>query len=107
MRKTSLALAAVSLSLFALPALAVEDGIAAQCAADWPGDFAMQEFCAKQQAKGREQFIAATEALDSDSPLQPAAEKCLDDWQNEHGQDWAMVNFCFEQQVKSFERLSQ
>lgn len=107
MRKISLALAAVSLPLLSLPALAVEDGIAAQCAADWPGDFAMQEFCAKQQAKGREQFIAATEALDSDSPLQPAAEKCLDDWQNEHGQDWAMVNFCFEQQVKSFERLSQ
>lgn len=107
MRKTSLALAAVSLSLFALPALAVEDGIAAHCAAEWPNDFAVQEFCVKQQTKGHEQFTAATAALEPDSPLQPAAEKCLDDWQNEHGHDWAVVNFCFEQQVKAFERLNQ
>lgn len=60
----------------------------ALCAAEWPGDYAMQSFCVRRQEEGARGFSAAEAGADAE--LQAALALCAQEW----GPDAAMRNHC-------------
>jgi hypothetical protein len=72
--------------------------IGAKCAADWPDDYRMQEYCVKTQRE-------SSDALDARSMTgsreQGIRAKCQKDWSD----DYKMRNYCEEQQLKSLRAI--
>lgn len=76
----------------------------ADCAAEWAGDFAMQEFCYNRQVKAYNNLVPISQN-EKDDNLRGALAKCLDDWTTANGQDWAMVEFCYGRQRDAYRRM--
>lgn len=76
----------------------------AQCAKEWPGDFAMQEYCMARQMKAfveMHKIYEAERTEDEDLILYT----CLEEWPLGTGHDWPMVQYCYERQNSARLRL--
>lgn len=73
------------------------------CATDWPADFQMQRQCLKEQAAGM--LIFKDVAVRFGKPLEPALEKCAEDWTKDRVPDWQMIGHCAAEQADAFTRL--
>jgi hypothetical protein len=70
----------------------------ADCAADWPNDFAMQQYCHDQRAASFDEFNRLRETAKATDGFDMAVlPKCVDDW----APDWTMVAFCTEQNIEA------
>lgn len=78
--------------------------IKAQCSKEWPGDFAMTEYCMARQLKA---FVAMHEIYKSDRTDDESAmlDKCLTEWPRGTGHDWPMVEYCYNRQLAAYQRL--
>ena len=100
----------VALLLFAAsPALADDraDALAdikANCKAEWPGNYSMQEYCIEKQVKAINAMSRIYKSALNDEE-KGILDKCLTDWTKERGAIWAMVEYCYQKQHQSYVRL--
>lgn len=82
----------------------VDEAIKADCKAQWPSDYRMQEFCIETQAEAN---VAMFKVYKSDLNQEEKGilAACLDQWETKNGQDWAMVKFCYDEQHAAYTRL--
>ncbi|MDX8443866.1 hypothetical protein [Mesorhizobium australafricanum] len=90
------------------PALITADdpmaGIKAGCAAEWPDDYSMQEFCIDNQSKSLSQ-VADIYHSNQDDQERAILAKCYKDWRTATGSNWVMVEFCYQQQHDAYKCL--
>lgn len=103
MRATILA-AAIMIPTGVAVADTLED-IRADCAAEWDGDFAMQEYCVDRQVKAYNNLVPISRD-EEDENLRRSLARCLDDWKTANGYDWAMVEYCYDRQEQAYRRLN-
>lgn len=74
------------------------------CRREWPGDFQMQRYCQHQQNVGMLQFKAVSDDLDK--AIEPALERCAEDWTHDRLPDWQMIGYCAIQQGTAYRRIN-
>ncbi|MDX8517972.1 hypothetical protein RFN30_07015 [Mesorhizobium sp. VK23D] len=78
--------------------------IRANCAAEWQGDYSMQEYCINQQV---EALQAMKPVADSATPVErEILGKCANEWRKPAGYDYRMVKYCYEKQIEAYKRLN-
>jgi hypothetical protein len=105
MKRAALALALLLLA----PTLAVAQDSAADvkanCAAEWPGDYAMQQWCLKRNGDA----AAALAALTGEEPPRHVKEivvACAKQWPGAvAGHDWPMVEWCVRRQLAAYDAI--
>lgn len=75
------------------------------CAREWPGDFRMQNYCMNRDIEGMLRFKAASDSVGE--ALEPALEKCTEDWTDAGIPDWRMIGYCATQQAKAYRALTR
>lgn len=81
-------------------------GMKADCAAEWAGDFAMQEYCLNRSLSAFvEMYRNVYQAARSDDENR-ILYKCLEDWRSPNGQNWPMVQYCYGRQLAAYKRLN-
>jgi hypothetical protein len=81
--------------------------IRARCESEWPGDYRMQEHCAKRQREGASRVSAWTKnpEVTGNIELQAVVVSCDNQWTDAHGRDWPMINHCIERQIEAYRRV--
>ena len=74
------------------------------CAAKWPSDFEMQDYCLKQQRQGMHDY--ALELSDAPKPLIGPLYNCAVKWTENGIPDFEMIAYCGKQQVEAYQRLN-
>lgn len=78
--------------------------IRANCEAEWPGDYRMQEYCIKNQV---EALQAIAPLADSSSSIErDIVGKCAVEWRKPIGFDYRMIKYCYEKQIEAYRRLN-
>lgn len=78
--------------------------IRANCAAEWPGDYRMQEYCINNQV---EAVQAMAPLADSSSSIErEILGKCASEWRKPSGYDYRMIRYCYENQIDAYRRLN-
>ncbi|RVD64210.1 hypothetical protein [Mesorhizobium sp. M7A.F.Ca.ET.027.03.2.1] len=78
--------------------------IRTNCAAEWQGDYRMQEYCINQQT---EALQAMKPVADSATPVErEILGKCANEWRKPVGFDYRMVKYCYEKQIEAYRRLN-
>lgn len=108
MRKTTLwALAALAFGCAAPPALADDfiDDLTTDCTVEWPGDFAMIEWCVERQWEAAVTLQKVPNVMTPEKD--PALSHCIQEWHDPArvSPDWAMVLWCYERQTAAKTRL--
>jgi hypothetical protein len=105
---------AVALSLVAFGALAsladeTSDGVAKDCAIDWPDNYRMQEYCINNQREAAAKLLPILESVKAgqDEGLKQAVASCIQSWKNANALNYRMVLYCTEQQISAKQRLDQ
>lgn len=82
-----------------------EATIKTKCAADWPGDFAMQAYCEKnqRQAVGELQRLNATHGGIPEAAYKTALGGCVRDWPG----DYEMQAYCVRNQIDGYQTVAQ
>lgn len=81
----------------------VED-IKARCAADWPGDYAMQVYCADRQFEAIDELVALADT-NGGVPVNVFAEilyNCYLDWPK----DYTMKVYCVNRQLEAYKKIA-
>lgn len=97
----------IALLLAAVFAAGEPNGVRENCAADWPDDYSMQEFCINQQVEAAQRLNAVIERYGTkgETAESRVLDKCASDWQKGDGFDYTMVEFCWNQQAEALNRL--
>ena len=74
------------------------------CAIEWPDDFQMQSYCWHQQNVGMLQFKAVSDDLGK--AIEPALERCAEDWTKDGLPDWQMIGHCAVEQGTAYRRVN-
>lgn len=77
------------------------------CAADYPGDFVMQDFCRKAFADGVIKVGRAGQRHPGEREISAALVQCIADYQRGEWVEWILAGFCAEAQVDAWERLNR
>lgn len=91
----------------AVPAGELERGIRARCEREWSGDFQMQLYCVNQQIE------SARDAADTMSEVSGTAAgdqiigHCFDEWSDDDGPNWQMVDYCMDSQLEAYRALNR
>lgn len=83
----------------------IEDSARASCAADWPADFSMRAFCARQHREGAARFAAIAARYSGNRDMTDALAGCFSDWTENGVTDYSMLGFCAEQQEKGWREV--
>lgn len=91
----------------------LESSIERMCAAEWPGDYSMQEYCQNNQLEGYNEVSAMLQ----DPPI-PENEndrvfsRCAAEWTDgeitdlfNDNVDWQMVAYCMKHQTEAYQRI--
>ena len=80
--------------------------IADRCRDEWSGDFVMQDFCRKEQAKGFSNYLEILVRWRDTDPEAAVGvvSECIDTWVGATP-DWVMLHFCLNEQFKAYSRL--
>ncbi|MEX2643773.1 MAG: hypothetical protein WD270_09985 [Acetobacterales bacterium] len=84
----------------------VRDEIKAHCAAEWPGDYAMQKYCLDRQRGAIREVLEFERQNPEGSEERNIMQRCIGEWPAETGgHDWPMVAYCIDRQVKAYQAL--
>jgi hypothetical protein len=81
--------------------------IEARCVGKWPGDFSMQEFCARKIIKAADSLNALMDRYNGSEVWSRILIGCNDKWADRFGVDYVMVDYCAKKQVESARRLGK
>lgn len=79
------------------------DGIRADCAAEWPGDYRMQRHCIDRQNEAGRMLAPLFRSAAGEQ--RRILEKCASEWTTRNGFDLRMVKHCYERQMEAYEAL--
>lgn len=118
MKRLFIAAAAACLA-FASPVMAEETGdellarvkaeMKAFCATKWGTDFSMMEYCFDQQWTAAGEMNAVVELVQNheDITLTMVLAQCIEKWEvPTGGHDYPMVQYCWNQQYKAYQKMS-
>jgi hypothetical protein len=113
MKRLLTASAIAAALLTGAPARAQEDVVAetkANCAAEWPGDYAMQRYCLTRHFEATEEILAITGPDPRQAPehMREMLTRCMIEWPGETaGYNYPMVAYCFKRQLAAHDALQR
>lgn len=84
-----------------------QHAIRERCAAKWPGDYKMTEYCIGEQVKAAAAMQPVIERAGRDEALQAIIGRCAMKWRDGNTFDYSMVKYCYEEQQGARERLER
>lgn len=107
MKAAPIALALVTGVALAAPARAdVRGEIKAACAAEWPGDYRMQEYCVEKQIEAARDIVNLQRRYGEDSEEAGLLYRCMAEWRrDDRTYDYRMARYCADKQIGSYHRL--
>ena len=73
------------------------------CKAEWPSDYPTQEYCIDRQVEALKNLEKIRNGQQN-SEEKAILSLCLAEWGKEVGADWAMVEYCYNQQHEAYEK---
>jgi hypothetical protein len=86
----------------------IVEEIRKHCAAEWEGNYEMQEYCISNQISAANNVSQIYNTYDKTSEQRKIIDRCASEWQSQTaGYNWEMVEYCSNNQLEAYQRLNQ
>jgi hypothetical protein len=110
MKRALMVAAAAMVAKLSGPAGAAEatDEIKQNCAAEWPGDYAMQQYCYDRHVESLVELKGLVGSEPYPKHVEEISARCLAEWPGEAvGYNRPMVAYCTRRQLEAYEAVQR